>query len=103
MQYHKVLAKWDREFFDAYNRWYEQCVVRLRSGGIDASTRELVILSVAAALRDEMAVAVHARRARDLNLRIEQVLDAVAISGLIAGLPAMRDAMKIIGDEYAYG
>src|SRR5438309_166574 len=103
MPYHQVLAKWDAEFFAAYNRWYEQCVVKLRTTGIDAATRELIILAVAATVRDGMAVAVHSRRARKAGLPVEHVLDAIAVTGLVAGLPAMRDALKIISEEYRYG
>lgn len=38
------MARWNADFFRVYNEWYSQILATDRPGGLDARTRELVVI-----------------------------------------------------------
>lgn len=63
------------------------------SGPLDAQTRELVKLGMAAATRSESAVHSHVHRALDAGATIEEIEHAILLGVTTMGFPAMMAAL----------
>jgi alkylhydroperoxidase/carboxymuconolactone decarboxylase family protein YurZ len=100
--FHRVMAKWDEDFFRVYNERYEQCILTDRPGGLDLKMREIVIVAMCVALQEMTGVRQHGRRALEVGVPLAQLLDVMAIGGHIRGQPCMRDSMAIIAEESGY-
>jgi 4-carboxymuconolactone decarboxylase len=64
------------------------------SGPLDAKTRELIKLGMAAAQRSESAVKSHAHRALEEGASVDEVIHAVLLGVTTIGFPAMMTALS---------
>jgi alkylhydroperoxidase/carboxymuconolactone decarboxylase family protein YurZ len=101
--FHRIMAKWNGDFFRAFDSFYGQCILTDRPGGLDGRTRELIILAGAALIQDTPGLHTHARKAIELyGCSVEECFDAVATAAIIGGIPTLRVAIEIIAEEAAY-
>ncbi|BCX03702.1 MAG: alkylhydroperoxidase [Candidatus Roseilinea sp.] len=64
------------------------------SGPLDAKTRELIKLGMAAALRGESAVKSHTHRALAVGASNEEIIHAILLGITTIGFPAMMTALS---------
>ncbi len=67
-------------------------------GALPRRTKELIYLGMCCAIRFPDGIRIHAARALDLGATREEVREAVALSVVAAGIPAYREAVKVLRD-----
>ncbi len=65
-------------------------------GALPRRTKELIYLGMSCAIRFPDGVKIHARRALEHGATREEVHEAVALSVVAAGIPAYREAVKLL-------
>lgn len=99
LPYHRLMPRIDPAFFQAYEAWYSQLMLVERPGGITLAERELAIIAGCASTRELYGLRIHARKARELGIPARKIYEAAMIAGLLAGMPAMRDALAVVAEE----
>ena len=99
MPYHRLMPRIDPAFLEAYEAWYNQLMIVQRPGGITPEERELAIIAACASARETMGVRLHARKARQMGVPASKIYEAAMLAGLVAGMPAMRDALAVVAEE----
>ena len=99
------LPKFYRQFSDSFSkvfRAYEKLgEAASQAGPLDARTRELVKLGMAAAQKSESAVKSHTHRALDAGCGPEDVQHAVLLGVTTMGFPAMMTALSWVQEALA--
>ena len=67
-----------------------------REGSLSRKTKELIYLGMSCAMKFHDGVRIHGRFARQFGASKEEIYEAVALSIVAAGIPAYREAMKVL-------
>lgn len=68
-------------------------------GALPRRTKELIYLGMCCAIRFPDGISIHARRAIEHGATREEVHEAVALSVVATGIPAYREAVKVLWQE----
>ena len=68
-------------------------------GALPRRTKELIYLGMCCAIRFHDGIRIHAGRALEHGATREEIHEAVALSAVAAGIPAYREAIKLLWRE----
>lgn len=71
-----------------------------KDGALPRKTKELIYLGMSCAMKFHDGVRIHGRFAKRFGATTEEINEAVALSIVAAGIPAYREAMKILAQEH---
>ncbi|MCZ6605643.1 MAG: carboxymuconolactone decarboxylase family protein [Alphaproteobacteria bacterium] len=91
LPYHRMLANDDPELLAAYDRLYEKLTLVPRV--LSAQEREFVWMGLLAMAREEHGH-IHARRAVDAGMSLDEIGDAIALAGAAEAFSATNFATK---------
>lgn len=97
-QYHRILAEMGDDVFDAYDGWYSIAMLGRSQDGLDARTRELVVVALAALGRDGDALQMHAKKAINMGVSPSELYEAVLITGVTGGMPCLKVALPALAE-----
>ncbi|MEM0118046.1 MAG: carboxymuconolactone decarboxylase family protein [Conexivisphaerales archaeon] len=95
---HRVLAEYDSNKLESYDNFFSSVMVR--KSALNRKTKELIALSVLASRGLFDPFLLHAERAFKEGASINEIIDAVCISGLYAGAPSMLYALQYLDKKF---
>jgi AhpD family alkylhydroperoxidase len=92
----RTIREFKKRFPDLWEAyvWYRDASDH--QGPLDLKTRELIKVGVSAALGREGGLVAHITRARKSGASEEEILQAILISGPLAGMPGALAAFRMI-------
>ena len=98
---HELMAQVDPEILRRYNDLAGYLLFGPEPRALDLKTRFLVLVGITTAVRgDADGIKWSAKRAKELGATDEEILEAVVLAGLPAGIPAVEEAALALGFTY---
>lgn len=101
-----IIAKLDPEYFEKLKGLYVDGTFA-REGALPRKTKELIMVGICCALLRPRGIRVHCERALTLGARPKEVLEAMEVSAIPAGMPglwagvdALQEILKARGQEF---
>ena len=92
---HELFGEVDPEILKRYNDLASYLIFSPEPRGLDLKTRFLVMIGITTAVKgDREGIEWSMQRARDLGATEQEVLEAVALAALPAGIPAVEYAAR---------
>jgi alkylhydroperoxidase/carboxymuconolactone decarboxylase family protein YurZ len=92
---HELLGTVDPEILRRYNELASYLIFSPEPRGLDLKTRFLVMIGITTAVKgDREGIEWSMRRAKELGATEQEVLEAVALAALPAGVPAVEYAAR---------
>lgn len=96
---HAVLASLDEPYLKKVKEFYIDYTVERRGAVLPRKVKELIIMSVCAAMARFRGTRLHLRRALLAGATPREVLEALQTAAIPAGLPVVWNGVEILGDE----
>ena len=100
LAFHRLLARLDPVLLERYDEFSSYLLHEPRPGGLDVKTRALVLVGITTALvNDPEGVALSIRLAERNGASTEEILDAITLAVLPAGVPAVEAVASYLEAE----
>uniref|UniRef100_A0A7V4CMF9 Carboxymuconolactone decarboxylase family protein n=1 Tax=Fervidobacterium pennivorans TaxID=93466 RepID=A0A7V4CMF9_FERPE len=96
----KELAKTDKAYVDAFMNFFKEAE---KPGALSAKEKALIAVAVAVSERCSYCIAIHTKNALDAGATREEILEAVEVSGLMGGGPAIAYITLVLEALDAFG
>ena len=102
-----VIARLDPEYFEKLKGFYVDATFG-RDGALPRKTKELIMVGITCALRAPRGVKIHSERALTLGATPRELLEAMQVAAIPAGMPGLwlgvetlQDILKAKGQEFS--
>lgn len=97
---HELLGNLDPELLRQYLDLSSNLLFSPKPRALDLKTRYLVLVGITTAIKgDREGIEWSTRRARENGATDREILEAIALAALPAGIPALEGAAKALGEE----
>jgi alkylhydroperoxidase/carboxymuconolactone decarboxylase family protein YurZ len=96
---HKALASMDEIYLDKVKEYYIDFTVERKGAALHRKVKELIIMSVCAAMARFGGTRLHLKRALLAGATPREVLEALQTAAIPAGLPVVWNGAAILADE----